>query len=221
MVCVKSTDELMEAVPDDRNARVIISSVNESSAILKNKFRDFKEVFVLDHTSKIPIKSLYRTPETLGMDRLAAAIGANFLYGSDSCLIIDAGSCITYDLVDANGNYQGGSISPGIGIRFRSLHAFTSKLPLLEFEDFSEKMAIDLIGKTTEESILSGVINGIFAELNTIVLQYRELYPGIRILICGGDANYFESKIKQPIFAIPELVHWGLNRILEYNESEF
>jgi type III pantothenate kinase len=220
VVCADAPADIPEMLPADKNARVIISSVNTSIELLKNTLREYHKLVILDHTTKVPVRNLYETPHTLGMDRLAAVIGAKYYFEEEACLIIDAGSCITYDLVDKNNNYLGGSISPGISIRFKSLHSFTARLPLMSLTDYESLDNVDLTGKNTREAILSGVLKGIAAELNGIIGEYQATHPDIRILICGGDANYFESKIKQPIFAIPELVHWGLNRILEYNESE-
>ena len=221
IVVLENINQLDGLLREYKNASVIISSVNLAYGTIKEKLKDFKRILSLDQFTKIPLGNKYQSPETLGMDRLAASVGARHFCKTGNCLIIDAGSCITYDLVDVENNYQGGSISPGIQIRFKSLHAFTSKLPLMHVHDYANQLKLPLTGKNTRESILSGVINGMVAEVNGIIQEYHNLYPDLRILICGGDANYFESKIKQSIFAIPELVHWGLNRILAHNESEF
>lgn len=216
----ESLGQAVHLLPADKNARVIISSVKQSFTELEQYFQGFIKVLRLEHNTSVPIHNKYHTPHTLGMDRLAAVVGATVKFPCEACLVIDAGSCITYDFVDEKKNYHGGSISPGIAIRFKSLHSFTARLPLIETWEDAPEARVELTGHDTSEAIRSGVINGAVAEVNGIVDAYCEKHPGIRTLICGGNANYFESKIKQPIFAIPELVHWGLNRILEHNESE-
>jgi len=128
------------------------------------------------------------------------------------CLVIDAGTCITYDFVDANRNYQGGGISPGLNMRFRAVHTFTAKLPLV-----TPIKGARLIGDTTESSIQSGVVNGLLAEMEGIIRLYTEEFPGLRVILCGGDAGFFENQLKASIFASPELVLLGLNSILIHN----
>lgn len=216
MLYVKE-EEIQALIAKEEEVQVIISSVNKAINFLQ--FDNVKKVIVLDHTTKIPINNKYKSPQTLGMDRLAAVIGAKAKFPSEPCLVIDAGTCITYDFIDAQGNYIGGSISPGIDIRFKALHSFTAKLPLIDTHTALEKSNVDLIGEDTSSSIMSGVVNGVLAELTQLIVEYKSKHPNIKVLICGGDANYFESRIKQPIFAVPELVHWGLNSILQYNES--
>ncbi|MGD0709647.1 MAG: type III pantothenate kinase [Bacteroidales bacterium] len=192
----------------------IISSVREVPAeinnYLKNKFR------VLEFTStlSLPIKSYYKTPITLGKDRLAGVVAAHFLYPGKNILVIDAGTCITYDLINKNGEYFGGSISPGLTIRFNALHTFTGKLPLVSFKNYNE-----LTGTDTETSILAGVINGFLFEVDSVIDKYKEQYDDLKVLICGGDYQFLADRLKNSIFAVPELVLIGLNEILDYNES--
>lgn len=194
---------------------IIVSSVGKNPDTVIALFPSVKKAFYLNPSTKLPLKNLYKTPQTLGMDRIAAAAGAAALFPDADKLVIDAGTCITYDFTDQFGQYHGGGISPGIDIRFKSLNTFTKKLPLVD-----RKGDVNLIGSDTEESILSGVQNGVIAEVSGIIAQYREKYPGLKVIICGGDASFFESKIKETIFTVPELVLVGLNRILEYNVSE-
>lgn len=186
----------------------VTTIVSEIKSFLKQNF-SFTE---LDHLTKVPIKNLYETPETLGKDRLAAVVGVFVIFPATHCLVIDAGTCITFDFLDNQGNYHGGAISPGINLRFKSLHTFTSRLPLINSKNFG-----GIIGKTTEESILSGVLNGTVAELNCTIQRYEEIYPGIQIVLTGGDMNFFERKLKSNIFAAPNLVLTGLNEILNFN----
>jgi type III pantothenate kinase len=194
---------------------LIISSVSKNHEAFSNFFPTIKKMIYLDHTTKLPIKNLYDSPETLGSDRIAAAVGSTVIFPEKDRLTIDAGTCITFDITDKKDNYLGGSISPGIEMRFKALNTFTSRLPLVE-----RKEKADLIGENTNEALLSGVINGTVAEIEGIIRAYKDMFPGIKIIICGGDAAFFESKIKETIFAVPQLVMIGLNRILEYNVSE-
>ena len=170
---------------------------------------------VLDHETSLPITSQYATPHTLGVDRIASVAGANFLYPGKNCLVIDLGTCITYDLIDQSGVHHGGGISPGLEMRLKAMHKFTSKLPLI-----SMKGKPDLIGKTTKECMQSGALNGTIAELEGIIWRYRQLFKDLVIIFCGGGAIFFESKIKDDIFALPNLVLTGLNHILRFNLND-
>jgi type III pantothenate kinase len=169
-------------------------------------------LIVLDHQTPIPITNLYKTPATLGKDRLAMVVAANHLFPEKNCLIIGAGTCITYDFIDTSGNYYGGAISPGIPMRFKALHNFTSKLPLI-----SIKKQIGLTGNSTEDSILSGVINGTSCEIDGFTDRYREKYDELKVILTGGDMNYFTETLKNRIFAAANLVLTGLNVILNFN----
>ncbi|WP_207533796.1 type III pantothenate kinase [Desertivirga arenae] len=165
---------------------------------------------------EMPVKVHYKTPNTLGLDRLAAVIGANSLYRNKNCLVIDSGTCITYDLVDSDGNYYGGSISPGINMRYKAMNSFTGKLPLVEFNPrFSEKN-----GSDTKTSMISGVQNGVVYEAYGFIESYSRQYSDIIILLCGGDFNFFDTQLKNSIFAqnvktVPDLVLIGLNEVIK------
>lgn len=160
-----------------------------------------------------PLKNLYETPQTLGMDRLAAVTGANFLFPDFNCLVIDAGTCITCDYVDRERNYQGGSIALGLEMKFKALHTFTQKLPLVQ----QTQSEVPLTGRNTVDAIRSGVLHGSVAELNGIIGSYTKIAPELVVVLCGGDAAFFETNLKGRIFVVPELVLIGLNRILNYN----
>ncbi len=168
--------------------------------------------FLLTHLLPLPIQIKYKTPETLGVDRIAAACGAIDIFPSKDSLVIDSGTCITYDFVDRMKNYKGGAISPGIEMRFEALHTFTERLPLVTKVGDSQ-----LTGNSTETSIRSGVLNGVIAEMDGIINNYKELYPDLGVVLCGGDSLFFENKLKPTIFAAPDLVLSGLNRILLHN----
>jgi type III pantothenate kinase len=192
---------------------IIISSVNKEASEILNYFPDTQKI-ILDSTTPVPIKNLYKTPATLGMDRLAGVVGGSTLFPANVVLCIDAGTCITYDILDEKRQYLGGSISPGIEMRFKALHTFTAKLPLIHRNENTA-----LTGDSTETSILSGVMLGALKEMEGIINEYKATNKGIKIIITGGDAGFFESRIKDTIFAEPELLFLGLKRILEYNVS--
>jgi type III pantothenate kinase len=190
---------------------VIISSVKADTRLLAS-WASAARRFILTKSLPLPIGNLYSTPETLGMDRVAGVCGAVQLFPSFDNLVIDAGTCITYDFVDKARNYHGGSISPGLKMRFQAVHTLTAKLPLV-----SPKAGVELIGDTTEASIQSGVVNGLLAEIEGIIARYREKFTGLQVILCGGDAGFFENQLKASIFASPELVLIGLNSILIHN----
>lgn len=164
---------------------------------------------------KIPLANLYKTPETLGKDRLAGAIGAKALFPDQPCLIIDMGTCITYDFVTTQGEYLGGAIAPGLHMRFKSLNHYTARLPLID----TPMGDVEMIGNDTFTSIQSGVVNGIKYELEGTIKEYTAKHPYLKVLLCGGDAEFFESIIKGDIFAFPDLVLHGLNHTLLYNNA--
>ncbi|MDR1455854.1 MAG: type III pantothenate kinase [Tannerella sp.] len=167
---------------------------------------------VLDSRAKLPVEVRYLTPETLGNDRVAVAVGANFLQPDKDLLIIDAGTAITYEIVEASGAYVGGNISPGMTTRFRALHRFTEKLPLV-----GEQEHIPWMGTSTETAIQAGVVNGIVYEMDGYIHEARKKYPDVFVFLTGGHSFYFERRLKNSIFAAINLVLVGLNRILEYN----
>ena len=165
------------------------------------------------YQTPIPIRNLYRTPETLGVDRLAAVIAAYTLKPNHPSLVIDAGTCITYDFIDEHGQYHGGNISPGMEMRFKALHEFTSKLPRIQAS--GEKPAY---GNSTETAIRSGVIRGIEHEINGYIQHLKKNYPSLLVFLTGGNDFSFDTNLKSGIFADGFLVLKGLNRILEYND---
>ena len=207
-------DELIAAVRADPPECVLFSSVSYTTADFEQALGITARIFNLSPETPLPITKNYDTPLTLGADRIAASVGANFLYPGEDLVVIDMGTCITYDLIDRDAVFQGGLISPGVKMRFNAMHSFTKRLPLVEPEP--EPV---LIGKSTRTAMQSGVMNGVLAEMQGIIERYRHKSPDLRVLLCGGDATFFESSLKPPIFAVPELVLIGLNRILTYNVS--
>lgn len=205
-------EQIAEKVSTALIKKAIYSSVRNQNSEILAEIKDKFPLLELTQKTKIPIANKYKTPATLGKDRIALAVGANNLYSNQNVLIIDAGTCITYDFINSSNEYLGGAISPGLQIRFKSLHTFTEKLPLIEMKD-----KVELIGTTTEESILSGVLMGATAEIDKIIETYMQSYSKIIVLITGGDAKYFVKTLKNNIFANSKILLYGLNTILNYN----
>ncbi len=190
----------------------IVSSVKEYDKDIRNFLNENYYFIELSSKIDLPIIIGYKTPETLGNDRIAGVCGATALFPGKDILVIDAGTCITYDFVDKGENYFGGGISPGIDARFKALNTFTENLPLVNrAEDFN------LIGNSTTESIRSGVLNGILAEVEGIIKRYENNFGRMKIIFTGGDTIFFDKRLKNDIFALPNLVLNGLNEILDFN----
>ena len=188
--------------------KAILCNVGKKSFIINDsRFIHF------NHKTKIPIHNNYETKETLGLDRLAAVIGAHYLYPKKDILVIDCGSCITYDFITQNGIYEGGGISPGLHMKLKSLHNFTAQLPLLKLKNINE-----LIGKSTETSILSGVINGTIAEISGIIQKYQNISDNLAPVLCGGDTQFISTKLNKKVIIEEKLVLYGLNEILKVND---
>lgn len=169
----------------------------------------------IDENTALPIKNGYKTPKTLGKDRLAAVVGANQLFPCKNVLIVDIGTAITYEFIDNSACYYGGNISPGISMRFKSLHAFTGKLPLLDRHG-----DLPTVGYDTETAVRSGVIWGIIYEIRSYIEDYRTKYPDLEIIVSGGHARYIQPHLQDEVRIDVNLVLKGLNRILNYNVEE-
>ena len=194
----------------------IISSVKNLDDWIINYLSNLVKLVVLDHNTQLPYTNKYETQTTLGRDRIAAVAGAIILLPYENTLVIDAGTCITYDVVTAEKIYLGGGISPGIKMRFEAMHTFTGKLPLIEPE---QNHHIELIGNTTKDSILSGVQNGVLEEADGIINSYKNQFSGLKVIVTGGNYKYFDKYLKNNIFAAPNLVLIGLKKILDFNEE--
>ena len=179
---------------------------------LQSYFNDFSIRTVKN--IHLPFKSEYTTFSTLGDDRIALVAAAVKKYPNQNCLIIDAGSCITYDLITRNRIYLGGGISPGIGMRFRSLHEFTGKLPLVKEYNLEKQW-----GNNTFSSISNGVIQGTISEIEGQIIRYRKLFTPLTIILTGGDAQYLSKNIKNTIFAELNFLAEGLDYLLEFNRK--
>jgi len=192
--------------------RMIICSVKELPEFLYDLMSvDIPFVHILTNKSKLPFRSEYKSPETLGPDRLAAVAGAFLHFPGEEILIIDTGTAITYDFLSGN-RYKGGTISPGLTMRFRALHKFTSKLPL---ETLSEEFTIP--GKNTSDAIKGGVITGVIYEINEYIRTFKKEHKKLKVIITGGDSQFLKEKIRYRTINMPDLVMDGLNYILEYN----
>lgn len=205
-------EELKKFIQNFSGQGIIISSVNQDPAVLASWATHFRTNLILDQHLPLPIINNYDTPHTLGVDRVAAVCGAHHRFPDKNCLVIDAGTCITYDFIDADAIYHGGAISPGLKMRLKAMHQFTARLPEVEvMEDVS------LIGTSTQSCMQSGAIYGVLDEMDGIIRRYEEKFDKLQVILCGGDTPFFENKLKASIFAVPELVLSGLNSILIYN----
>ncbi len=198
--------------PDIKNA--IVSSVSSLGEKDVKKLGVYCNVHLLSVSTKVPFVNLYATPKTLGADRIALATAAFYNNRNGNTLVIDAGSCVTYDMVNENGEYLGGAISPGIAMRFKAMHNQTANLPLLEKEE-----DFNLIGNSTKTSMQSGVLNGICMEIDGVINQYEDRFVDLTVILTGGDAQFLSKRLKNTIFAHSNFLLEGLNYLLEYNKN--
>ena len=209
---VKIVLELKKIISKYVISASIMSSVSNISDEIQQKITVLLNPIYLNSDIKVPFKNLYETPKTLGVDRIALAAAAIELYPQKNVLIIDAGSCITFDFINKEKEYLGGAISPGIAMRYRALHSFTSKLPLLESKEVSS-----FIGTNTSTSIHSGVVNGVCYEIEGVINQYKIKFRDLTVVLTGGDTNFLAKQLKSGIFAHPNFVLEGLHTVLTYN----
>ncbi|HBD26936.1 type III pantothenate kinase [Flavobacterium sp.] len=194
--------------------KIILSSVGKLDEEVVNFIKNKFPTEIIDHKSKFPFTNFYATPETLGIDRMVLAAGATLMYPNQNRLIVDAGTCITYDFVNAENQYLGGAISPGIKIRYKSLNNYTSKLPLLTIsEDF------EIIGNSTKSAIHSGVINGVIFEIEGFISQYSLKNQDLTIILTGGDAEFLAKRLKSTIFANSNFLLESLNLLSLYTQK--
>ena len=203
---------IMELAEHNRPEAAILCSVAQHPPELKALLQERTELVILNNHTLLPIMNAYHSPDTLGPDRLALAAGANHLYPGYSNLVISAGTAITYNFIHQNRTFRGGSISPGLDMRFKALHEYTDKLPLV-----SERGELLLLGYDTETSIRGGVILGILSEMDGMINLYREQYPDLNVVLTGGNAPVFAGKLKNRIFADAQLLLKGRNTILRHN----
>ncbi len=192
----------------------IYSSTRHHNDKLIDFINGYDKVFGVRECQPYSFEMGYKTPETLGMDRIAAVAFAKHFYANKNCLIIDAGTCITYDILRSDGYYMGGNISPGLWMRLEAMAHFTGRLPLVSLEDTKKT-----IGKNTNEAILIGALKGAQKEVQGFVRMYRNKLKNLNVLLTGGDRLYFVNCLKSKIFAHPNLVPRGLNEILIHYEK--
>ena len=192
--------------------KCILASVGKLSKEVLISLQKQTEVLILGAHLKFPFHNRYATPSTLGVDRIALVAASVKHFPHQNVLIIDAGSCITYDFISHENNYLGGAISPGVRLRYKSLHNFTANLPLLDTE-----MPKNIIGDSTAAAIHSGVVVGIIKEIDGVIADYREKYSDLTVILTGGDVNFLSKQLKNSIFANSNFLLEGLNFILEYN----
>ena len=207
--------EVKKIIKKNNISKGIVSSVASISPKKLLKLESLMPFLVVSSLTKVPFKNLYKTPKTLGVDRIALVVSAVRKYKNRNVLIIDAGTCITYDFVNEKSEYLGGAISPGIKMRFQSLHNYTSKLPLLEKKPLSS-----FIGGNTNESINSGVVNGLINEVDGVILDYKEKYIDLTVVLTGGDTNFLAKQLKSSIFANQNFLLEGLNKLLIFNQDK-
>mgnify|MGYP003639082730 FL=1 len=193
---------------------VIISSVGKLKESDIKVIGEFFNLLVLDSKTKLPFYNLYKTPKTLGVDRIALVSASVYQYSENNVLIIDAGTCITYDFVNTKNEYIGGAISPGLRMRYKSLNNLTANLPLLD-----TKVPQNITGNSTKDSIHSGVVNGVLNEIDGAIREYKEKYSDLTVILTGGDANFLSKQLKSSIFANSNFLLKGLNYILQFNSS--
>jgi len=206
----ESIEKILKKYPKLKKG--IISSVDFFSKEEENKLRSIIELTLVHSKMRLPFNNLYQTPKTLGLDRIALIAAAATQYSEKNVLVIDAGTCVTYDFINSKNQYLGGAISPGLTIRYESLHNLTAKLPLLKPEDSNE-----LIGNSTTSSIHSGVINGLISEIDGIIQHYQTTYQDLTIILTGGDTNFLAKRLKSSIFANSNFLLEGLNHLLKIN----
>ena len=194
------------------NKGIMSSVINGNKKMIRALKTRISPFLWLDETVLLPVSIEYETVKTLGKDRIAVVAGANYLQPGRDILVIDAGTAITYELLEASGVYKGGNISPGLTTRFRALNRFTKRLPLV-----TEQEDIPLIGTNTEAAIRAGVVNGMVYEIDGMIEAMKAKYGEIFVYLTGGHALYFVNRLKNRTFVDRNLSLIGLNRILEHN----
>ena len=192
----------------------LLSSVKMIDDLELKRLQKLLPIKILDVSFQLPFKNAYDTPHSLGVDRLALMAAAVQQYSKRNVLVIDAGSCVTYDFMDSNQNYLGGAISPGVEMRYKALETFTSNLPLLEKTPPNQR-----IGSSTEASIHSGVIHGLLHEMEGTIKEYQNKYPDLTVILTGGDTDFLCKQFKISIFANSNFLLEGLNFLLEFNSN--
>ena len=190
---------------------LVVSSVGDLEKSSFLTFENLLNVHFISNNDPFPFQNKYETPRTLGIDRMVLAAGATLQFPNQNRLVIDAGTCITYDFIDEKNNYLGGSISPGLRLRYEALHNFTAKLPLLSLEDPK-----NFIGASTSDAIHSGVVNGLVYEIDGFIAEYKLKYLNFIIILTGGDSDFLAKRLKNTIFANSNFLLESLNQTFQY-----
>jgi type III pantothenate kinase len=198
----------------DKIDNLVIASVGNTDLKLIERVNSVVKTHIITKDSYFPFQNLYQTPHTLGVDRMVLSSGAVLQYPNQNRLVIDAGTCVTYDFIDSNDNYLGGAISPGLRLRYESLHNYTAKLPLLTLE-----RPKDVVGTSTAESIHSGVVNGLAFEIDGFIDHYKGKYSNFITILTGGDTEILAKRLKNTIFANPNFLLESLNQTYQYNQK--
>ncbi|MGJ8683447.1 MAG: type III pantothenate kinase [Nonlabens sp.] len=209
---IQDTSTLLSNFPEIKNAALCqVGHFNEN---LLKFLKGQLDVYIITNDIKLPFQNLYKS-STLGNDRIALVAGAiSQIKNGKSALIIDAGTCVTYDYLDGDMNYHGGAISPGLRLRYESLHNFTANLPLLNAQPIE-----NFVGNSTENSIHSGVINGLSQEIKGCIKQYRKKNKDIQVFMTGGDAQVLSTQLKSRFFATPFLMLYGIYYLYHFNKE--
>lgn len=215
-IAVEKFDDMAESLvlnnPDIKG--LIYSDVSDRAGDFFEKFLTQFPVIGVDFQMRLPFENSYESPNSLGSDRIVLVAAACKNYPNTNVLIIDLGSCITYDFLDADNIYHGGSISPGFEMRYKSLNHYTGNLPLLEVEKSENPM-----GKNTDQAIHSGIYFGILDEINGRIDYYNNKYDSLTVILTGGDANKLPKTLKNSIFAHQNFVAIGMLHLLELNTN--
>ena len=212
-------ETIQELLDKYKPGNAILSSVINHNNDIEKLLKQKTFFITLDSTTKLPFTTPVSKPETIGADRLALAASAVHFYKGQNNLIIALGSCITYNFINKHNSFIGGSISPGMEMRFKSLNTFTAKLPIVKFNAKASGWNFPLIGYDTNTNILSGVVLGMASEIDGIVNEYKEKFSNFNAVLTGGDTVNFERHLKNKIFADPWLILKGLYAISEYNHG--
>lgn len=208
-ITIQDLQKLFQEFPIEKS---MISSVGNLNPTITNFIDQKTRLITFNSQSKLPISINYFQAETLGLDRIANSVAAATIFPNHNCLSIQAGTCIVYDFVDQDSTFQGGAISPGLEMRFKALHDYTARLPYEGYEEIDY-----FLGQSTQQSIRSGVINGTIFEIDGQINAYKTKYLDLKVLLTGGNMNHLQKSIKNQIFAAPNLVLVGLNKILNLN----
>jgi type III pantothenate kinase len=206
-------DTIQSLIQKYNPEKSIVSSVIDNNPASENLLKGSTRFHKLNHLSKIPVTTPVGKPDTIGADRLALVVAAVLIFPGSNNLVIGLGSAITYNFINKRNEFLGGGISPGMEMRFKSLHHFTAKLPMVKAD-----WNFPLVGYDTRTNILSGVIIGMTKEIDGTIEAYAEKYHNFNVLLSGGDIQYFAGRLKSKIFTDPYLIYKGLYAISEFNQ---